>query len=144
MIRIESSPSNLTELVPGLSSSLQRTLDEIQHLEADVSMRDEESDWEDTEDSNVPMGALTGEGDKVEVLLELFGVCVSCSSVFLNANTRVVDTDVESIIVLGANVFAVGRSNGRSRLTLSPMHILPRRPTRPIWKLTEPHLLWSM
>ena len=142
MIRIESSPSNLTELVPGLSSSLQRTLDEIQHLEADVSMRDEESDWEDTEDPNVPMGTLTGEGDKVEVLLELSGVCVSCSS--LNANTRVVNTDAESIIVLGANVFAVGRSNGRSTLTLSPMHILPRRPTRPIWKLTEPHLLWSM
>ena len=142
MIRIESSPSNLTELAPGLSSSLQRTLDQIQHPEADVSMRDEESDWEDTEDPNVPMGTLTGEGDKVEVLLELSGVCVSCSS--LNANTRVVNTDAESIIVLGANVFAVGRSNERSRLTLSPIHILPGRPTHPIWKLTEPHLLWSM
>jgi hypothetical protein len=54
---------NLTELAPGLSSSSQRTLDEIQHPEADVTMHDDESNWEDIR-------------DEVEVLLELSGVYV--------------------------------------------------------------------
>jgi hypothetical protein len=110
-------------------------------------MHDDESNWEDIQDPNVPMDSqitLTGEGDEIEVLSELSGVYVSClRASFLNANTRAVGTDIDPIIVLGLNAFALGRSNGRHNLMRLPMHILGGRLTRPIWKLTVKHLLWS-
>ena len=48
-------PIELNWTSSGLSSSSQRTLNEIQHPEADVLMHDDESNWEDIQDPNVPI-----------------------------------------------------------------------------------------
>jgi len=74
----------------GLSTSSQRTLTEIQHPQADFAMRDDESNWEDIQDPNILMDSdmtLTAEGDEVEVLRELSGMCVffTCTA-SLNTN----------------------------------------------------------
>jgi hypothetical protein len=66
--------------MPGLPTSSQRALSEIQQLQADFVMHDDnESNWEDIHDLNIPMDAgitLTAEGDEAEVLRELSGVYV--------------------------------------------------------------------
>ena len=69
----------------GLSTSSQRLLSEIQQPQADIIMHDDEANWEDIQDPNIPMDSeitLTAQGDEVQVLQELSGVYVPCSCVF--------------------------------------------------------------
>lgn len=115
----------------------------MQQPEADATMQDDESNWEDIQDPNIPMDSeitLTAEGDEADVLREYSGVYVSCyypSLVDTVTNMSILGPDIGLIIVLGANAFALGTLNGWSSSTLSLMLIFRGKLTCPIWRMPE-------
>ena len=63
----------------GLSASSQRALDEVQQPHGPAAAMNDDDEWEDLQDLSVPMDTeitLTAEGDEVEILREMSGVCV--------------------------------------------------------------------